>query len=473
MTARWGAIAAGEIVSALRGELISGSPARTFAGISTDSREINPGDLFWALKGERYDGHDFAGKAAENGAAGFVIRRDFRPEYPQDRKIVMIGVPDTLKALGDLAGWWRGQHRIPVVAITGSAGKTTTKEMAAGILELSGETLKNRGNLNNLIGLPLTLLMLEERHRTAVLEMGMNQPGEIARLTEIADPDIGLITNVAKAHLEGVGSLMGVAKAKVELLERISSKGQVILNGDDDVLMEVASPFQRKIMTFGLGPKNDLKAHSIRNHGREGLSFELRYGEEAVSVRLKVPGTQNVFNALAASAVAFCLNKSPEHLVEGLYRFPGIRGRFMISALPGGASLVDDTYNANPFSLRVAMDSLKDLAANGGRVIVGLGEMLELGDETVPAHLEAGGMVAELGAHYFVAMGEHAQEMINGAVGKGFPPERAVAARTLEEMAQKLGDVIKRDDLVFLKGSRQSGLEKVADLLKGKAVSNL
>ena len=469
MTAKWGDISAGEIISPIGGELISGNPGAVFHGLSTDSRKIIRGGLFWALTGERYDGHDFVKKAVEGGAAGVVINRGYRPEEPPGTDRVVIAVPDTLKALGDLAGWWRHQHSVRVVAITGSVGKTTTKEMAAGILGLHTSTLKNRGNFNNLVGLPLTLLSLEEAHRMVVLELGMNQTGEIARLTEIADPDVGLITNVAKAHLEGLGDIRGVARAKVELLERMSADGEVILNGDDDLLMKTASPVVGDVMTYGLGAENDIRADKIRMTAGRGISFELTYHEFSAHIRLRVSGLHNVINALAASAIAICLKETPEHIIEGLNHFEGIKGRFMLSPLKGGGTLVDDTYNSNPSSLKAAVDSLKELAVDGGRVIVGLGEMLELGDETVPAHIEAGRMVAELGAYYFASMGEHAKEMIEGAVNMGFPPGRAVVVKTQEEMAQKIGEVMEDGDLIFLKGSRKMCLEKAVEILKGKS----
>ena len=465
MTARWREITAGEIVSALQGARISGSRKHVFRGLSTDSRQISQGYLFWALKGEKYDGHDFALKAVENGASGLVLERDC-PSSILREEISVIYVQDTLKALGDLAAWWRAEHHVAVIAVTGSAGKTTTKEMTASILQLSNETLKSKGNFNNLIGVPLTLLSLDDRHKAAVLEIAMNRPGEIGRLTEIADPSIGVITNVGKAHLEGVGDLKGVARAKVELLEKISPDALVVLNGDDQLLMEAASPFNRKKVTFGLGPKNDLRADKVQNMGPKGLSFELQYGEKTVAVKLNVPGIQNLFNALAASAVAFCLDKPAEQIAEGLRLFRGIQGRFTVSELAGGATLVDDTYNANPLSLNAAMQSLKSFVLEKGKLIVGLGEMLELGEETKRAHFEAGSLVAESGASYFLAFGDHAQEMVRGAAEKGFPPEKTFVATSHSEMAEKIRELIARDDVVFLKGSRLTGLDKVVDLLK-------
>lgn len=466
MAVRWGEVTLRNVIVPLKGELISGPEDLIIGGLSTDSREIKAGDLFVALKGEKYDGHDFIRQAINKGASGIVLQRGSRPEISEYRTPAIIAVADTLKALGDLAGWWRHQQTVSVAAITGSVGKTTTKEMSAGILGLGGLTLKNEGNLNNLIGLPLTLLRLQKDHRKAVLEMGMNRPGEIARLTKIADPEIGLITNVGRVHLEGLGDIRGVARAKVELLEEISSDSHVLLNGDDDLLMEVAKPFTKTILTYGLGPRNHIKAVNIHNLGHEGSTFEFQDGGGSISVRLTVPGIQNVRNALAASAIALQMGAPREDIVRGLNVFKGIKGRFMPTTLPGGVILVDDTYNSNPYSLRAAINTLKDLKTEEGRIFVGLGEMLELGLETVSAHLEAGGMVAEMGASYFVAMGAHAQEMIRGAEEKGFPSERALLVSTHQEMSQALKAMMKAGDLILLKGSRRAGLEKVVESLK-------
>ncbi len=467
MTAAWGEITAAEVAASAGGDLLRGSGLKRFTGLSTDTRNMTAGCLFWALKGERFDGHHFVSQALEKGAAGVVVRGGFDPVIAPDRDAVVISVSDTLTALGDMASWWRHQHRSPVVGITGSAGKTTTKEMAAAILGRKGSTLKTQGNFNNLIGLPLTLLLLEQGDRYAVLEMGMNGPREIARLTDIADPDVGLITNVARAHIEGLGSLEGVARAKVELLERMNPGATAILNGDDPVLMKAASAFQRRVITFGRDPGNDVSAERIRSLGREGITFHIRDGHGSFPVRLKVAGFQNVSNALAAAAISLCLGTSAQDVTEGLGNFEGMQGRFEITSLSGGIILVDDTYNANPFSLKAAMDSMKALAGKG-RVIVGLGEMFELGADTVEGHLEAGAMVAELKAHTFVALGEHAGLMIQGAVEKGFPEERTVVARDHREMEETIREIMKQGDFILLKGSRRAGLDKVVERLKAR-----
>ena len=465
MTAEWGEINAEEIIKPVKGDLISGRAGSILRGISTDSREITPGQVFLALRGERYDGHDFVEKAIEKRASCIIIEKSFRLKNLPGRDTAIIAVEDSLKALGDLAQWWRRQHDVTAAAITGSTGKTTTKEMAADILSLSSVTLKNKGNFNNLVGLPLTLLRLKEDHRRAVLEMGMNRPGEIGRLTEIAEPDIGLITNVGRAHLEGLNDIKGVARAKTELLEKISPKSNVIINGDDDLLIEEVSRFKREIITFGTGRGNDIRGENIKTHGKGGTSFDLVYRENSLPVRVGVPGSHNLFNALAASAIAICMDIDFEDISKGLNSFTGIKGRFSFDHLPGDIILIDDTYNSNPSSLRAALDSIKDIAGER-RIIVGLGEMMELGDETATAHMEAGGMVAELGASYFYVMGDHARYMLAGALEKGFPPEKAIETESHKDMAQKLGDIIKEGDLILLKGSRRAGLEKVSGSLK-------
>jgi len=466
MPANWGEITAREIIVSINGTLISGKEQAVFSGISSDSRSVGVGELFWALKGDRFDGHDFVQKAVNQGAAGVVVRKDasLKISHPDDP--VVIAVDDSLEALGDLAGWWRHHHNVRVAVITGSAGKTTTKEMTAGILEIGHRTLVTQGNFNNLIGLPITLFNLETDHRNAVLEMGMNRPGEIARLTEIADPDVGVITNVGMAHLEGLGDIRGVARAKAELIEKISTKGQIILNGDDHLLMETAARFKRDIITFGFDKKNNIRAAELQNLGRKGISFDLQHEGDSWPVRLRVPGLQNVSNALAAAAVCLCLHEPPEHIVDGLARFAGVKGRFTLVSLPGDVMLLDDTYNANPSSLKAAIESVETLVNGSDRIIVGLGEMMELGDATIVAHQQAGRMVAELGARHFVAIGEHAGDMVTAAVESGMNRDKAEAVESHKEMAEIIKSKMRQGDLIFLKGSNKMNLGKVVDSLR-------
>lgn len=476
MPASWGKITAGEIAAPTKGLLVSGKREVRLEGLSTDSRKIAPGELFLALKGERYDGHDFVGEALRRDAAGIMVQKDWWRREEAKGKItgsairdqIVIAVEDSLRALGDLAQWWRHQQRARVVAITGSTGKTTTKEMAASILGLGGRTLRNKGNLNNLIGLPLTLLQLEEGHKNAVLEMGMNRPGEIYRLSEITDPDVGVITNVGMAHLEGLRDLEGVARAKVELVERISSEANMVINGDDELLMKRAAPYRKQLITFGFGKENDLRPSRVQNLGREGISFDLHYQGGTCTVNLKVPGLQNVPNALAAAGVAVCLDEPMQNIAQGLGNFGEIEGRFVVTSLPGDIILVDDTYNANPLSLKAALESVKAMADKGERIIVGLGEMLELGDATASAHYEAGRRVAQLGAYRLLTMGEHAHQLVRGAIDSGMPSSQVEEVETHAEMAGKIRDDMGEGDLILLKGSRKMGLEKVVEELRGQ-----
>ena len=464
MTAIWKNVILKEFIETVNGVLLSGDPGAIISGISTDTREIEKGEAFIALKGENFDGHKFIPSAVLKGAACIVI--DDETKAPVNLNAAVIKVGDCLKALGDFAGFWRHQHSAKIVSITGSMGKTTTKEMTACVLEVENETLKNEGNFNNLIGLPFTLLRLNNTHKRAVLEMGMNHFDEIRRLTQISDPDIGVITNVGPVHLEGVKDIQGVARAKTEMIEEIRSESRVILFGDDKNLMKEASRFSRDFFTFGLGPGNDLSADRIEILKSGGMTYRLRYRNEYIPVELKVTGMHNLINSLAAASVAICMEENFENIAEGLIRFKGVKGRLITDVLPDDILLLDDTYNSNPSSLKAALDVAKEKAGRERRIIVGLGEMLELGDETVRAHVQAGKLVAETGAEFFFAIGAHAQQMLKGAIEAGFPSERAIESKTRHDMVDQMNGVMEKGDLVLLKGSRMMGLEKVAQGLR-------
>ena len=467
MGAEWGHITAEQIRDAVGGTLGAGDPGARFSGVSTDSRTVGEGQLFVALKGARFDGHRFMDGAVERGAAGVVIEPGHALSDRAGRGTVVITVHDTLRALGDLAAWWRLRHTATVVAVTGSAGKTTTKELTAAALSKGGGTLKTPGNFNNLIGVPLTVLRMDATHRNAVVEMGMNMRGEIARLTEIVDPLVGIITNVGMVHMEGLGSLRAVAEAKWELVETMDPGATVIINGDDRLLAEMARTRAGRVTTFGMGAGNHVRAEAVTARGIEGVSFDLCSGGVRRRVRLHLPGVQNAYNALAAAAAAFAVREPAEHIVEGLERFRGLKGRFMITTLPCGSTLVDDTYNSNPSALRAALDTLGAGVGPGSRILVGLGEMLELGAVSSSAHREAGRMVAGIGAHLFLAMGPHAGDMIAGARESGMPASRAFTVEDHEEMAAGFKGVTAPGDVVFLKGSRGMALERVAERLLG------
>jgi len=468
MRAKWGEITAQEIATLIGGRQISGSPDVSLGGLSTDSRTIAPGHIFLALKGERYDGHHFLPDAVNAGAAGVIVEpgttisQDLAP-----KGLVVITVASTLEALGDLALWWRKQWGSKLIAITGSNGKTTTKEMAASILSLRENTKKSPGNFNNLIGLPLTILSLEEEHRLAVLEMGMNRPGEIARLTQIADPDIGLITNVARAHLEGLGDLQGVVKAKGELLKVMSEDSTAILNGDSELYDQLAPTFKGELVRFGLGKANQIRAGNIKALGPRAQAFDIYLNNERVPVKIKLPGIHNVCNAVGGAAIAYCLSLSKELIAQGLEEFTPLKGRFQITDLNGGIQVIDDTYNANPSSLNAALQTVQELRAEEQRLVVGFGEMMELGQEASKYHVDAGKRIADMGARYLVALGEHGVQVIEGACQGGMDRTQTRLAANHAEMIDALKANVRGNDIVLLKGSRKVALDTVVEAMKG------
>jgi UDP-N-acetylmuramoyl-tripeptide--D-alanyl-D-alanine ligase len=467
MCQKWGEITVNEVVSAIGGRQISGSPDKFIRGLSTDSRRMIPGDMFLALKGEIYDGHNFLAEAINAGAAGVIIEsNNNRRKELSINNLAVITVSSTLKALGDLALWWRKQWGGRVIAITGSNGKSTTKEMAASILSLKANTMKSPGNFNNLIGLPLTILLLEEDHRMAVLEMGMNRAGEIARLTQIAEPDIGMITNVARAHLEGLGDLNGVIKAKGELLREMSQESTAILNGDNELYARLASIFQGQIITFGLGKMNQVRAGDIKEIGDCTQAFNIYIKGERVPVKIKLPGIHNIFNALGSAAIAFCLSISSEFIAQGLEDFRPLKGRFQIIDLKGGIQIIDDTYNSNPSSLMAALQTIKALKKQD--LVVGLGEMMELGKEASKYHFDAGQLVAGAGARYLVVLGEHGRQIIEGACKGGMDIKKTYLAANHAEMIDAIKARVREGDIVFLKGSRKVALDKVVEAIKNE-----
>jgi UDP-N-acetylmuramoyl-tripeptide--D-alanyl-D-alanine ligase len=464
----WGEITIGELAGAMGGSQISGSPDRAAEGLGTDSRTVVPGHLFLALQGDRYDGHDFLGEAVRAGAGGLIVEAG-RPvkETIADPDLPVITVPSTLTALGDLASWWRKRWGKTVVAVTGSNGKSTTKEMAATILSLKAKTMKSPGNFNNLIGLPLSILSLEPDHELAVLEMGTNAVGEIARLTTVAGPDIGLITNVARAHLEGFGDLKGVAAAKGELLEGMSTQATGILNGDNELTRGLASTFQGSTITFGLGTENRVRAEDTRSAGDGSQTFTIQMDGERIPVKINLPGVHNIFNALAGAAIAWCVSVPSELIARGLAEFRPLKGRFQMLELAGGIRVIDDSYNANPSSLGAALRTVESLREKDQGLVVGLGEMLELGVDASQYHVDAGKQIAGMGTRFLAVLGEHGHQVIRGAWKEGMVPSQTAYVHNHKEMIEAITAHVRKGDIVFLKGSRGMALDKVVDGLKG------
>ena len=460
-----------EVLRATGGRLLQGEERAFFQGISTDSRMVGEGELFIALKGPRFDGHHFALKALEKKAGGVVIEEDKTGDIRWNgyRPKAVIVVKDTLRALGDLARERRRRYRIPVVALTGSNGKTTTKEMISACLETTFPILKTRENLNNLIGLPLTLLNLTEKERVVILEMGMNVPGEIRRLTEIAEPDVGLITNIQIVHLEGVGSLERVREEKGELFRRMRRDGTILVNQNDPHVIDLASEFSGQKITFGVEKSADVMAKEIRLRGAEGTSFNLILEGEEIEVSLPLLGRHFVPNALSAIAVASLFGIEVKKAKEALERFRPFPMRMEIIHLEGGKILINDTYNANPRSMELALETLAEIKGKG-RAIAVLGDMLELGDFTEEAHRQIGEKVEELSIDLLLTMGEKAPLVVESAVRHGFEPKRTRVMESHSEAISILKEVVQEGDWILIKGSRRMAMEKIVEGLTERRV---
>ena len=439
-------------------------PEAAFTGVSTDSRTVREGDLFIALRGERFDGHDFVTEALRGGAQAAVVEEEWLSA--QRRRSVrgkpLIGVPDTLEALQNLARYHRRRMGIPLIGITGSNGKTTTKEMTAAVLGVRFRVLKSEASYNNHIGVPLTLLRLRRAHEAAVLELGMNHPGEIAELCGIAAPSAGVITNVGPVHLEFLEDEEGVARAKGELADAIGRDGFLVLNADDERVMALASRTPARKITFGLSPDADVRPEGLELRDGAFPSFGLR-GEQ---IRLRVPGRYNVHNALAAAAVGFAMDCEPPEVRRGLegYRGTAWRGEVVRS---GGLLLLNDAYNANPVSMARALDLLAEWQ-NGQprRKVAVLGDMLELGSAGPEAHAEVGRKAAAADVDLLIAVGSHAAELARAAEASGLDAERIETGPDVEEVWPVLERWLEPGDLVLFKASRRVGLERLVDRLK-------
>lgn len=433
------------VAEQLRGELTGGDG--TFLGISTDTRSLQSGQLFVALRGPNFDGNAFVAEARDRGAAGALVSVMAETSLPQVR------VPDTLHGLGSLASGWRRQFDLTVIGVTGSAGKTTVKEMIAAVLSGRAQTLATRGNLNNEIGVPLTLCELSSDHRLAVIEMGANHQGEIRRLCALARPDIGVVTLAGASHLEGFGSVEGVARAKGELFESLQPDGTAVINADDTyagLWREMCGA--DRIVTFGHGPAAEVTARNVDDRAGQSSSFRLVTPIGSVQVSLPLPGRHNVTNALAASAVAMAAGADVDEIATGLSRVRGVAGRLQVRPGLADCRLIDDTYNANPGSMRVAIDFLTGLDGQAWAV---LGDMGELGEEGPALHREVGEYARSLGVERIFCIGALSRETATG-FGEG-----AQHFMDPEALLDELHRVVGPDINLLIKGSRMMRLEQV------------
>ena len=423
-----------------------------FRGCSTDSRTLEQGALFIALRGENFDGHDYLEQAQESGAVAALVERE-----PGDSSLPCLRVENTLSAMAKLAAAWRAQYDIPLIAVTGSNGKTTVKEMLAAILSENARVLATQGNFNNEIGVPRTLFNLDEGHEMAVIEMGANHPGEIERLTHIAKPTVALITLCAPSHLEGFGSVEGVAKAKAEIYSGLSADGTAVINADDKYAgfwKDITSSCRQ--LTFSLEGPADVSALNTRSDA-SGCHFTLVVLDKEIDITMNVIGVHNVRNALAAAACCHAIGIPLQQVRSGLARFEAVKGRLQRKQGSRGTCLIDDTYNANPASLEAAMRAAIEI---GGACWLILGDMGELGDIAAEAHAEAGELADALGIERLFTFGE-----LSRGASERFG-HASMHFENIEQLIEAVREQLEEGVTLLVKGSRSMGMERVVNALE-------
>ena len=429
-----------------------------------DSRQIISGGIFIATVGERVDGHSFIPQMAEKGALGVVCEKE-----PQECGVPYILVEDSFQALKDIAEFYRKQLTIPVVGITGSVGKTSTKEMIASVLCEGFEVLKTEGNFNNEVGLPLTVLRIRQEHQVAVVEMGISDFGEMHRLSKIARPDICVMTNIGQCHLENLGTREGILNAKSEIFNFMNPKGHILVNGDDDMLQKVSAKGESTLMHFGMNPVNEVYASDVMNKGLLGSEAVIHMGLEVFPVSIPLPGAHMVYNALAAAAVGKCLGLTKEQIQAGITGVQSVGGRSNVIVLENN-TVIDDCYNANPVSMKAAIDLL---ATALGRKVAVLGDMFELGNRECELHEEVGAYAAEKGIDIIICTGTLSKHMYEGARSTGVEKGELLASRnrevyyfeTRDKMLEQLPDMLKQGDNILVKASHGMHFEKVVEKL--------
>jgi len=459
-----------EILAATGGKVLREGKKKIFGEVVTDSNKSTNGSVFVALKGERLDGHRFIADAVRRGAHCVIAHRDPPGSTVGNATVVRVG--DTLRALGDLAHYRRERFAPKVLAITGSNGKTTTKEMIAAILEkaslngkaLRGKVLKTEGNFNNLVGLPLTLLRLRKQDRVAVVELGTNHPGEIQRLAEIADPDMAIITSVAPAHLEGLNSLAGVAREKGALYRNVRPGGAIAVNLDDPWGRRLGAIFKGRRITYGA--RGLVHAESRRSLDAKGMRFTLATGRRRCNVRLNYLGRHNITNALGAAALAHGLGVGLAAIRKGLERARPLAMRMEIEEWKG-VGVINDAYNANPASMAAAIKTLAEVPCRGQRIAV-LGDMFELGKQSPQQHRKLGKLAARAGLDGLYLLGAQAGQVRQGALEGGMKSKDIMIGRNHGGVARQLRGRVKRGDWLLVKGSRGMKMERVLQRLKSR-----
>lgn len=447
--------------AACAGELVQGSPATRCERVNTDSRQARAGDLFVALRGERFDGHDFLGAVARQGVAAVVVERRFQPLPPLECGVLRVA--DTRQALGQLAARYRREFSPAMIAVGGSNGKTSTKELIAAVLRQKLATLWSEASFNNDVGVPATLLRLESEHQAAVVEVGTNHPGELAPLLEIIRPRFGVITNIGREHLEFFGDLAGVAAEEGTLAEALPADGKLLLDGDNEWTEALARRSRATVVRVGLGEGNDWRAQQLRVESR-GMAFRVSapQPEFAGVYRINLLGRHQVVNALFALALGAELGLDRAQLERGLAECQPAKMRLQVWEW-SGVRVLDDAYNANADSMEAALQVLRELPCKGRRVAV-LGDMGELGAHSESAHAEVGRRAAELGVGQLIAVGKMAGVMAQAARAAGL--NRVLELAEVDAAVPALKSVLKAGDTVLLKASRAARLERIAEALR-------
>lgn len=442
---------------------LTGNENAIVDSVSTDTRTLTGGSLFIAIRGEKFDGHDFIGEAFRKGAKIVISEK----EYPVSGEQAVILVGDTVKALGELARNYIKTFDLTVIGITGSVGKTTTKEMIAQVLSTQYKVHKTMGNFNNHIGLPLSVLSLDRSHSVAVFEMGMSAMGEIDYLSRIVQPDIGVITNIGISHIEKLGSRQNILRAKLEIINGMKENGVLILNGDDELLSGLEGLLPMPVVFYGINDNCNVKGYGIESLGEKGVRFTVNIRNRDVDIFLPVPGIHNVSDALAAIACAIELGISDENIQKGLIQYSSEKMRLNIVDY-GNVKVINDTYNAAPASSMAAISVLREIAGKRRSIAV-LGDMLELGEYSEEAHRSVGACVARENISYLVAIGDLAKDYVTGAVEAGMDKNRTRHFSDTESAAASLKDLIEPDDVVLFKASRGMHLDRVIDAVFGPA----
>ncbi len=452
-----------EVLKATSGRLVTGARGTLrFSHLSTDSRQVQPGGLFVALKGEQQDGHTFIPQAVQRGARGVVCQSV--PDLPHEgvTALAVVQVEDTRRALFALTAFRLRSHPLPTVAITGSVGKTTTKDLVGHLLARQLAVRKSEGNLNTYTGIPITIFQLQETDQVLVVEYAMSRSGEIRELTTVVPPTIGVVLNVGLAHVGFLGSIDAVGAAKRELVEGLAPNGLAVLNADDPRVRAMADAAGRHTF-YGLTGDAAVRAERVRLHGITGSHFRLISPRGEAEVFLRLPGRHSVSNALAAAAVALEFGFEPADIAAGLHGFRPPPGRMNTVSGRRGANVIDDSYNASPGSMRAALEVLR-LAPRGSLRVAVLGDMLELGSLAESAHEEVG-LWAGQSADHVIAVGEYARKIVAAAQTAGRPPERAVAVESLEEATARIEPLLGPETVVLVKGSRGMQMEQIVAAL--------